>query len=429
MTPVSSECKEEEKMKAILIIADGLGGRPTDRGGETCLEAAQTPHLDELATRGALGLVDPLAPGVRPGSDTAHLSLLGYNPYEVYTGRGVFECLGVGMTVNPGDICFRANFATVTPNGSRFIVKDRRAGRISSGQEELAKALNSISLEKSLGVEFEFRPSTQHRGALLLRGDILSRYVTENDPHEIDKRALDFQPMDGHDDEGARRTAAVLNELAKHSYDVLHDHPVNRQRERDEEKSANYILARGASDLPHLDPIAATYGVRGAVISGGALYRGIALACGMEVKDAPGATGGLDTDLRSKAETALVALETFDYVFIHVKGTDNAGHDKDAVGKTAFIEKIDAELIAPLMEGVDWKETHLAITGDHTTPIDYGDHTAEPVPVLYVGPNVRRDTSTSFGEREAGHGGLGRWSGKVFPILLNYNNWAPKFGS
>jgi len=142
---VNSERKEEEKkMKAILIIADGLGGRPTDQGGETCLEAAQTPHLDELATRGALGLVDPIAPGVRPGSDTAHLSLLGYDPRVVYTGRGVFECLGIGMTVNPGDICFRANFATVTPREGRFIVKDRRADRISSGQVDLAKALNLL---------------------------------------------------------------------------------------------------------------------------------------------------------------------------------------------------------------------------------------------------------------------------------------------
>ena len=120
-------------MKAILIIADGLGGRPTDSDGKTCLEAALTPHLDELASRGALGLVDPIGPGIRPGSDTGHLSLLGYDPYEVYTGRGVYECLGIGMNVRPGDVCFRANFATAEPTGEGFIVKDRRAGRIGHG--------------------------------------------------------------------------------------------------------------------------------------------------------------------------------------------------------------------------------------------------------------------------------------------------------
>ena len=416
-------------MKAILIIADGLGGRPSDCGGKTCLEAARSPNLDELARRGALGLVDPIGPGIRPGSDTAHLSLLGYNPHRVYTGRGVFECLGIGITVQPGDVCFRVNFATVTPSKEGFIVKDRRAGRIASGQKQLAEALNSIKLEKKLGIEFEFRASTQHRGALLLRGKELSRYVAENDPHKGDAKAPEFMPVEGHDDEKTRRTAAALNELVKHSYEVLHDHPVNRQREREGKPPANFILARGAADRPQLESIESIYGVSGAVIAGGALYRGIALACGMERIDAPGATGGLDTDLASKAKTALSALEKLDYVFIHVKGTDNAGHDKDAAAKTKFIERIDAELISPLMERIDWKTTHLAFTGDHTTPIDYGDHTAEPVPVLFVGPNVRRDSTIAFGEREAGHGGLGRFSGQVLPMLLNYNNWNPKFGS
>lgn len=416
-------------MKAILIIIDGLGGRPSDMGGKTCLEAADTPHLDALVGRGSLGLVDPIAPGVRPGSDTAHLSLLGYDPQTVYTGRGVFEALGIGIAVEPGDICFRANFATVTRDEDGFIVKDRRAGRISTGQQELAAALNAIRLQEEPDIEFEFRASTQHRGALRLSGEGLSRYVTENDPHRLGTCPLRFRPVVGHDDERARRTARALNELVKNSYTVLHDHPVNRRREQDGEYPANYILARGASDLPHLEQLEMIYGVRGAVIAGGALYRGIAIACGMEVRDAPGDTGGLDTDLASKAETALAALETFDHVFIHVKGTDNAGHDKDAAGKTAFIERIDAELIGPLVAGIDWKRTHFAVTGDHTTPIDYGDHTAEPLPVLFVGPNVLRDSTVAFGEREAGRGGLGRFSGQVLPMLFNYNNWCPKYGS
>ena len=417
-------------MKAILIIADGLGGRPSDMGGKTCLEAADTPHLDALVGRGSLGLVDPISPGVRPGSDTAHLSLLGYDPYMVYTGRGVFECLGIGMAVNPGDVGFRANFATVTSTtDDGFIIEDRRAGRISSGQQELAIALSEICLQEELGIEFEFRASTQHRGALLLRGEGLSRYVTENDPHATGTGPLRFLPAIGHDDPSARRTARALNELVERSHTVLRDHPVNRKREQDGEYPANYILARGASDLPHLEQIEAIYGVRGAVIAGGALYRGVGLACGMEAIDAPGDTGGLDTDLVSKVETALKALQRLDYVFIHVKGTDNAGHDQDAAGKTAFIERIDAELIAPLLDGIDWKETHLAVTGDHTTPIDCGDHTAEPLPILFVGPNVLRDSTVAFGEREAGRGGLGRFSGRVLPMLFNYNNWCPKYGS
>ncbi len=416
-------------MKAILIISDGLGGRPTDVDGRTCLEAAKTPHLDSLATRGALGLVDPIGPGIRPGSDTAHLSLLGYDPFTLYTGRGVFECLGIGLDVRTGDICFRANFATVEARGTDFVVIDRRAGRIESGQDELAGALNGIRLETVPGVSLEFRASTQHRGALLFRGEGLSRHVTENDPHEAGKPALRFEAQPGHEDEPARRTAEALNEFVARSHEVLRDHPVNRRRIEDGKPPANFVLARGAADCPDIPSIESIYGVRGAVIAGGALYRGVALACGMTVIDVPGATGGLDTDLGAKAQAAIEALDEFDYAFVHVKGTDNAGHDRNAAAKAGFIERIDAELIGPLAERLDGVATHLAFTGDHTTPIDYGDHTVEPVPVLYAGPNVRTDDTTSFGEREAGRGGLGRFSGRVLPILLGYNNWAPKFGS
>ncbi len=415
-------------MKAILIIADGLGGRPTDVDGKTCLEAARTPNLDELARRGALGMVDPIGPGIRPGSDTGHLSLLGYDPYKVYTGRGVFECLGIGMRVQPGDVCFRANFATVEPVEGGYRLLDRRAGRIDSGQQQLAKALNNILLVEQIGIEVEFKASTQHRGALILRGEGLSRHVAETDPHKTGEMMLNSVPIQGKTAE-ARRTAAVVNELTKRSAEVLSDHPVNRERQEQGKQPANILLLRGASDLPHLDSIESIYDVSGAVIAAGALYRGIGLACGMEQIDAPGATGGLDTNLRSKADTALRALERLDYVFIHVKGADNAGHDQDAAAKTAFIERIDGELVGSLMERIDWESTHLAFTGDHTTPIDYGDHTTDPVPVMFVGPNVRRDATTTFGEREAGRGGLNRFSGMVLPILFGYNNWNPKFGS
>jgi len=412
-------------MKAVLIIADGLGGRPSDLNGKTCLEAAHTPNLDELARRGALGLLDPIGPGIRPGSDTAHLSLLGYDPYQVYTGRGVFECLGMEMDVKPGDVCFRANFATVEETPEGLLLVDRRAGRIESGQEELAAALSAIEL--SGGVKVEFKASTQHRGALLLRGEGLSRHVSETDPHKTGTVVPEARALV--DDPGAARTAAAMNEFIRKSYEVLKDHPVNRARIEEGKPPANVVLLRGASDLPHLKPIEKLYGARGAVVAGAALYRGVAVAGGMTRIDAPGATGGVDTDLVSKARTAIKALDSFDYVFIHVKGTDNKGHDRDAAGKKSFIERIDAELIGTLMEGLDWNETHLAFTGDHTTPIDYGDHTAEPVPILFVGPNVRTDAATEFGERAAGRGGLGRWSGRALPILLNYCNWAPKFGS
>jgi len=411
-------------MKGILIIADGLGGRPTDLNGSTCLEAADTPFLDALATRGALGLVDPIGPGIRPGSDTAHLSLLGYDPYKVYTGRGVFECLGMGMDVCVGDISFRANFSTVEPSDQGLRLLDRRAGRISEGQHELEDALRALSIP---GVEIEFLASTQHRGALRIRAEGLSRFVSEVDPHETGSVLHTCVPTQ--DVPGTQKTADIVNQITQQSYELLKDLPLNKKRTAEGKLPANVLLLRGSADYPELPSIESTLGARGAVISGGALYRGIAEACGMDFIPVEGATGGLDTDIGAKAEAILETLKTYDYVFCHLKGTDNAGHDQDAEAKKAFIERMDSELFRVLIEHVDWDQTHMAFTGDHCTPIDFGDHTIDPVPVLFVGPNISRDSGTTIGVRVAGQGGLGRFSGRVLPMLLGYCNWAPKFGS
>ncbi len=415
-------------MKAVLIIADGLGGRPTDMDGKTCLEAARTPNLDKLTARSVVGLVDPIGPGIRPGSDTAHLSLLGYDPYSVYTGRGVFECLGIGMEVGSADICCRANFATVEKDDGQFRIVDRRAGRIESGQAELAAALNTeVKLELEPNIDFEFRSSTEHRGAVRFSGRNLSRNISENDPHAIGAIVPDSQALV--DEDGAKKAASAVNELTKRSFEVLDNHPINVKRRQQGMPPANIVLLRGAASLPNLESLGDIYGVSGAVVAGGALYRGVGIACGMEPVMVSGATGRVDTDLAAKAEAAVSSLEEYDYVFVHVKETDNAAHDQDAQTKRQFIERIDDELIYPLVEGIDWDNTHLAFTGDHTTPIDFGDHTAEPVPVLFAGPNVRQDSVTAFGEREGARGGLNRFSGMVLPILFNYCNWNPKFGS
>ncbi len=411
-------------MKGIFIIADGLGGRPTDLNGNTCLEAAETPYLDALATRGALGLVDPIGPGIRPGSDTAHLSLLGYDPYAVYTGRGVFECLGIGMDVRVGDICFRANFASVEPSADGLRLLDRRAGRINEGQKELEDALRSLSIP---GAEVEFLASTQHRGALRIRAEGLSRFISETDPHETGAVLHASSPTQ--QAPGAQRTADIVNQVTQQSYDILCDLPLNKNRVAEGKLPANVLLLRGAADCPNLPSIESIIGARGAVIAGGALYRGVGQACGLDFIPVQGATGGSDTNITAKVEAVLKALETYDYVFCHLKGTDNAGHDRNAAAKKAFIERMDSELFKVLIERLDWKQSHLAFTGDHCTPIDYGDHTIDPVPVLFAGPNIPRDPGTTFGERVAGQGGLGRFSGRVLPMLLGYCNWAPKFGS
>ncbi len=413
-----------KEFKGMLIIADGLGGRPTDTPeGKTCLEAARTPHLDELARRGALGLLDPIAPGVRPGSDTAHLSIFGYDPFREYPGRGVFEAVGVGLEVHEGDICFRTNFATVDEN---FVVRDRRAGRIHEGQEELERALQGLKPRSAPDVEVLFKASTEHRGALVLRGPDLSPSVSEADPHEVGRRVHEVVPLE--DTPQARRTAQIVNDILKQSYEVLKDLPLNKEREAKGLPPANILLPRGPSTVPRFETLPQRYGITGTVIAAGALYIGIGKLLGLEFQRAEGATGGLDTNVNNKIALALEELRRKDFVFVHIKGTDTAGHDRNAQAKMGFIERID-EALKPLVEGLDWERTHLAFTGDHATPVQYGDHVSDPVPVLFAGPNVLPDPVEAFHERAAQRGGLHRFAGRVVPMLAGYNNWLQKFGT
>ncbi|MGC9529582.1 MAG: 2,3-bisphosphoglycerate-independent phosphoglycerate mutase [Candidatus Bipolaricaulaceae bacterium] len=411
-------------MKAILLIMDGLGGRPTDMAGATCLERARTPKLDQLAQRGALGLMDPIAPGVRPGSDTSHLSIFGYDPFAAYTGRGAFEALGMGMDVRGGDVALRANFATVEEHDGELVVVDRRAGRLDGKQ--LEEAVRQIDAS-DLGATAIFRASTEHRGAVVLRGANLCADVSDTDPHEVGVPIAEAQPRA--DSEAARHTAKIINAITARAHQALRDHPANHQRTAAGLPPGNALLLRGAAVMPHLRSVTAEYEIRGACVAGGALYKGVARAAGLEVVAVPGATGDLHTDLRAKAHAALQALEEHELVFIHVKGTDNAGHDGDADAKSAFIERVDSELVGELVGGLDWEQVHLAVSGDHTTSPTVGEHTGDPVPVLLVGPAVRPDRTRSFGERAAGEGGLGRFSGRLLPQLLAYCDWGAKFGA
>ncbi|MFO8034466.1 MAG: 2,3-bisphosphoglycerate-independent phosphoglycerate mutase [Candidatus Bipolaricaulota bacterium] len=412
-------------MKGLLVIADGLGGRPSDWGSSTCIARARTPHLDKLAHGGALGIMDPIAPGVRPGSDTSHLSIFGYDPAQVYTGRGAFEALGIGLDVRGGDVCFRANFATVEETDGELVVRDRRAGRLAEGAE-LARALEDLKLGDG-DVTFTFRASTEHRGALVLRGGGLSAEVTDTDPHEEGAKVAACEPRTGSDD--ARRTAELINSFSRLAHKVLRDHPVNRARREAGKPEANALLLRGAAVMPHLPTLTEQYSVQGSCVAGGALYKGVASAAGLEVLEVPGATGDMKTDLTAKAKAAQHALETAGFVFVHIKGTDNAAHDGSAEEKTRFIERIDEEFFGALSGRLGVGDVVLCFSGDHTTPPAVGEHTADPVPVLFWGPPIRTDATDRFDETAAGTGGLGRFSGRLVPQLLGYCDLGAKFGA
>src|SRR5690242_2866319 len=206
-----------ETKHGLLLIGDGLGDRPVpELGGQTPLEYARTPTLDALVREGEAGLMDPIAPGVRGGSDTGHLALLGYDPYQYYTGRGPFEAMGIGLPVQRGDISFRCNFSTVDDN---MIVRDRRAGRIIEGTADLARLLNEMQIED---VTCLFKESVAHRAALVFHGPGLGAHVTDVDPHADGERIHEARPSKEGDPESAK-TARILNEFVRRSYELLKD--------------------------------------------------------------------------------------------------------------------------------------------------------------------------------------------------------------
>ncbi len=406
--------------KILLVVFDGLGDRPIkDLGNKTPLQAAATEHLDWFAANGASGLLDPIAPGVCPGSDTSHLALLGYDPEAVYTGRGPFEAAGVGIDVKPGDVAFRANWATVDLG---WRVMDRRAGRIREGTDRLAASLDGMEVD---GVTALVRAGTEHRVAVVFRGPGLDPRVTDTDPHAERARVLPAKAL--HPD--AEKTARVLNEFQKRAHEVLVKHEVNKDRVPANKPVANMLLTRGAGVFPHISMFPAKYGMTAAAVAGVALIRGICRSVGLEVLDVPGATGGLDSDFAAKGRAAVDALATRDFVLLSVKAPDLCGHDGKPMEKMNVFERIDKELMGYLRTHLP-ADAILAVTGDHSTPCERRDHSGDPVPVLIFGAGVRTDGVGKFDEVAVMRGGLGRIRGRdLMPVLLDLADRSEKYGA
>ena len=406
------------------MIIDGMGDRPIkDLEYKTPLEAANTPNMDKLAEIGINGIMDPIRPGIRAGSDTSHISILGYDPYEVYTGRGPFEAAGIGLDVIAGDIAFRCNFSTQNEEG---IIVDRRAGRIREGTEEIAKSINSLKLDGFEDIDIIFKESTGHRAVLVLRGPGLSDKVSDADPKHEGKHPKEVVPLD--DSPEASKTAAILNKFVKTSYDVLKDHPINLKRINEGENPANVVLPRGVGAVPHIVPFGEKYGVKAACIAETGLIRGIGKITGMDLIDVEGATGGIDTNLENMTASIVEAAKGNDYEFIliNIDGADEAGHDGQMEEKVKFIEKVDA-VIGEVMEIED---LYFILTADHSTPVSVMDHTGDPVPIIIKGPEVKVDNVNSFSERAAAYGGLCRIRGSdIMNILMDFMNKSEKFGA
>lgn len=405
------------------MIMDGMGDRPLkELGGKTPLEAANTPNMDKMAKEGITGIMDSIKPGIIPGSDTAHLSILGYNPYEVYTGRGPFEAAGVGVDVLPGDIAFRCNFSSANDEG---IVTDRRAGRIKEGTNQLAEKINGMKIDGFEDVEVIFKESTGHRAVLVLRGEGLSGKVSDADPKVEGKPPKEVKALD--DTIEAQKTADVLNKLVKETYNLLKDHPVNREREANGEAPANIIIPRGAGEVPYVESLNEKYNVKSACIAETGLILGIGRLAGMDVIEPDNVTGGVDTDLDSITNTILENLnKDYNFFLINIDGADEAGHDGNAQEKLEFIEKADA-VIGEIMKVPD---LYYILTADHSTPISVMNHSGDPVPIVIRGPEVKVDDVNEFNERSTAKGGLCRIQGSdLMNILMDLMNNSEKFGA
>lgn len=399
----------KNKYKGLMLILDGLGDGGIDSfQGRTPLEAAETPNLDALITKGMGAMMDPLYPGVPVGTHTGTGVLFGIPPTEAAAlTRGPIEAAGIGLDTSLGDILIRCNFATLQEEGDWFRIIDRRAGRIDKETHELTRSLVNVDLGE--GISATLTPATQHRAVLKLSGEDLSAAISDTDPGSgfQDRGAIRAAPQEPGG--AAARTAHALNRFMYLAYSHLNEHPVNRQRQSAGLLPANGILCRSAGYNLQPFSLIKRLGLRGSVVAGESTVIGLAKLLKFNTITDPRFTSLPDTDLSAKVAAAEQALESDNIVFLHLKAPDICAHDRNPQEKRAFIEAVDSA-IAPLIRN----DLVFAVTGDHSTSSTSGDHTGDPVPSLLYAPMGRRDLCDRFGEAYCATGGLGRVSATGF---------------
>ena len=379
----------ESDSKIVYFILDGIGDLPTGPGGLTPLEAAQTPHLDALCDSGICGLLDPIQPGVTPGSGPSHLSLFGYDPVETWVGRGILSALGLDFPIQPDDVAARMNFATRDKAGN---ITDRRAGRIDDEtNRRLVDILNeggeSVHLQD---VECFVRSENGHRALVVFRRRGLSADMFDTDPQTLGVPPFPARAKSSKADRTVKAVAAFIDR----AHQLLADEP-----------RANTVLLRGFDTLRNLPTLADRYRLRSYAIAYYPMYKGLAKLVGMEV-DAG------SSDPSEQVQIVIRNWEDHDLFYVHLKATDLFGENGDFDGKKTAIETVDAALpplVERMFEGEPDGSSHvLIVTGDHSTPVSMKAHSWHPVPALLRSHRARADDQKTFGERSCLTGGLGR---------------------
>ncbi len=379
-------------MKYIVVLGDGMADEPIpELGGKTPMEAACTPVMDELASKGALGMVQNVPQGMAPGSDVANLSVLGYDPEKNYSGRSPLEALSVGVRMEEGDVIFRSNIVTLT-EGEDYPEKtilDHSSGEISTAD---ADVLMDAIRERFNSDTFQFYTGTSYRHILVWKNGRVPRLEPPHD--HLGSVIGPYLPQE-----------KVLRAMMEESFSILNDHPLNRERAAAGKNKANSLWFWGAGTKPNVQNFQEKTGLKGAMISAVDLLKGIAVGAGMKVCQVEGATGSIDTNFEGKAQAALDALlkDGCDFAYIHVEAPDEMGHQGKITEKVKSIEYLDSRLIALVKKGMEeaGEDYRMLILPDHPTPIRIRTHTGDPVPYLLYDSTRQLKKQERFTEANA----------------------------
>lgn len=385
----------DNQKKYIVVLGDGMADYPLENHeGKTPLELAHIPTMDFLAQHGEVGLVQTVPEGMAPGSDVANLSVMGYDPKACYTGRSPLEAVSMGISLGENDVTYRCNLVTLEGEGDLedMVIIDHSSGEITT---EEAHALLASLNEKMIWHGAELYPGVSYRHCLVLREDETG--AEHVPPHDITgKKIKDYLPKGRHADQ--------FIQWMKESMAILKDHPVNLARQEKGLNPANCCWFWGGGTRPRLDAFESVYQKTGGVVSAVDLLKGIGLSAEMLAPEVAGATGTLNTNYEGKLNAALDILESEDFVYIHLEGPDECGHQGNVADKVEAIERIDRHILAPLMTALEEKDVsyHLLLVPDHATPIAVRTHTMDPVPyVLYKSDEEMFPHADSYSEKTA----------------------------
>jgi 2,3-bisphosphoglycerate-independent phosphoglycerate mutase len=387
-------------MKYVLVVGDGMADYPVpELGNKTPLQVASKPNMDLIAAKGRSGLLKTVPEGFSSGSDTAILSVLGYDPKRLCVGRGALEAAARGIELGQNDVAFRCNLIT-EDNG---ILTDYSAGHITTKEAEPLIETVKETFEKP--GEMEFFSGLDYRHFLIMRNLAEPNLIECSPPHDVTGAKISAVLPKAKSEKVAKATN-LLKKTILESKALLEAHPVNAVRRRAGKRMGNMIWPWGGGGKPLMQTFMKKYGLKAAVISAVDLVKGIGIYAGMQVVNVPGATGMYDTNYEGKAKAALRALGENDFVFIHVEAPDEAGHERDYVKKLKAIEDLDKRLLGKLLKGL--REPYaIAVLPDHPTPVTVGTHTRDPVPFAIMSPFLVSDGVQKFDEFSAKSGGFG----------------------